>query len=455
MSETMTAVFYRSPGFDYPAARQARGMRITDAAGKEYLDMSGGAAVSCLGHGHPVVVDAIIKQLEAFEFAHTAFFTNEPQERLASLLVHRFGDPAARAYFTSGGSEANETALKMAWQYWAARGQSQRKIIISRDHSYHGNTFGALSVSGNNLRRAASAAPLLDWPRISAFYPYRGQASDESLESYTLRVADELESAIELAGAEQVAAFICEPVVGSSLGVVPAGAGYLERIRAICDKHDILLIFDEIMCGSGRTGSYFAHEQDGVKPDLVTLAKGISGGYQPLAATLINGKVAETLLASGFIHGHTYVGHPVACAAGVAVQEVLDREELLPRALDMGEQFAQLLQDRFGAHPHVGEIRGRGLFRGMELVQDRDTRAGFPGGSDLPERLRLSAMEHGLICYPFGISLSSGFVPHIMLAPPLILEERHMAECADKLDAVLSDVLKDSSPITKSRVSCT
>ena len=229
----MTSVLYRAPAVVYPKAVTAQGMYISDDKGKRYLDMSGGAAVSCLGHAHPDVVDAVRRQVGTLAFAHTAFFTNEPQERLARRLVERFGDPGARAYFTSGGSEANETALKIAWQYWAARGEPDRKVVISREHSYHGNTFGALSISGNPARRRASAAPLLDWPRIAPCYAYRGRLAGESLESYVERVAAELERAILDVGAGRVAAFVCEPVVGSSLGVVPAEPGYLQRIRAI------------------------------------------------------------------------------------------------------------------------------------------------------------------------------------------------------------------------------
>lgn len=433
----MTSVLYRAPAVAYPKAVSARGMYIMDDSGKRYLDMSGGAAVSCLGHAHPDVVAAVRKQVGTLAFAHTSFFTNEPQERLARRLVERFGDPGGRAYFTSGGSEANETALKIAWQYWTARGEPDRKVIISREHSYHGNTFGVLSVSGNNARRRASAAPLLDWPRIAPCYAHRGRRSGEPLEQYVERVAGELETAILAVGPDRVAAFICEPVVGSSLGVVPAEAGYLQRIRAICDRYGVLWVADEIMCGSGRTGTYFAFENDGVRPDIVTLAKGIGAGYQALAATVLSGGVVDSLEASGFAHGHTYIGHPVGCAAGAAVQEVLDRDGLLARTLQFGERFGKLLQDRFADHPHVGDIRGRGLFRALELVADRPTNRGFENGRGLPARLMGLAMEAGLICYPGGIEVDGAFVPHIMLAPPMILEESHMLECCDKLDVVL------------------
>lgn len=429
----MTSVLYRAPGRSYPMAVRANGMYIQDENGKQYLDMSGGAAVSCLGHGHKLVVEAVRKQVSQLAFAHTAFFTNEPQEELAQRLASRFNDAQARVYFTSGGSEANETALKISWQYWRARGFPDKKVIISREHSYHGNTFGALSVSGNDSRRQASAAPLLDWPRIAPCYAHREQGDGETPAGYAIRVADELDTAIRELGAERVAAFICEPVVGSSLGVVAAEPGYLQRIREVCDRHDVLFIADEIMCGSGRTGTYFAFEHDGARPDMATLAKGIGGGYQPLGATVLSGKIAQTLTDAGFAHGHTYIGHPVACAAGCAVQEVLDRDDLLSRTQKMGDHFGDLLQDRFSSHPNVGDIRGRGLFRALELVSDRASGKGFPDGGHLPMQLKYLALEAGLICYPGGITVGGTTVPHIMLAPPMILEENHMLECADRL----------------------
>lgn len=441
----MSAVFYRDPKAAYPQVASATGMYVKDTTGRTYLDMSGGAAVASLGHANAEVRAAISRQLEDFEFAHTAFFTSAPQEQLAAALASRFGAPGARVYFNSGGSEANETAMKMAWQYWAARGQGERKIIISRRHSYHGNTLGALSVSGNEGRRTASAAPLLDWPRIAPFYPYREQQPGEPMESYAERVAGELGQAIERVGAERVAAFICEPVVGASLGAVEAQAGYLSHIRSLCDRYDILLIADEIMCGSGRTGTFFACEVDGVTPDIATLAKGIASGYQPLAATVAGARVWQTLESSGFVHGHTYVGHPVACAAGLAVLGIIEREGLLARSRRLAMQFRALLEERLGEHPCVGEIRGRGLLIGIELVRDRQQKAPFTAGTISVDRLRRQALDEGLICYPGGLNVPGGFAPHILLAPPLIANEQHLEECTDKLERTLDRALKQAS----------
>ncbi len=435
------AVFYRSPAHDYPLAVSARGAVITDADGREYLDLSGGAAVSCLGHAHPGVVAAVGAQLAELEFAHTAFFTNAPQEALAAQIAGHFAEPGAHVYFSSGGSEANETALKLAWQYWAARGQPDKKVIISREHSYHGNTFGALSVSGNAGRRRASAAPLLDWPRIPPCYPYREQAAGESDEEYGRRAAAYLDRAIRDCGEERVAAFICEPVVGSSLGVVPAAPGYLEAVRAICDRHEILLIADEIMCGSGRTGDFFAHAAAGIVPDIVTLAKGIGGGYAPLAATLARGSLWRTLAEAGFAHGHTYVGHPVACAAGRAVLETIARDGLLDRVRELGSEFGKQLEERFGAHPRVGEIRRRGLFAGIELVADRASKAGFADARALADELRLAALAEGLVCYPGSIVVDGRNVPHVMLAPPFIVSVDQLADGLDRLRRAMDRVL--------------
>ena len=409
--------------------------------GREYLDMSGGAAVSCVGHSHPHVVAAIQRQVGTLAFAHTSFFTNEPQEQLAERLITRFGDEDARVYFLSGGSEANEAALKLAWQYWVAAGKPDKKVIVSREHSYHGNTLGVLSASGNPGRRRVSAAPLIEWPRIAPCYAYREQRDGESAASFADRSANCLETAIREHGADRIAAFIAETVVGSSLGVVPAAGDYFARIRRICDDNDILLIADEVMCGSGRTGTYFAFEQEPFRPDIVTLAKGIGGGYQPLAAALISGGLAATLTDAGFAHGHTYIGHATVCTAGVAVQQVIDSENLLERTANLGAILRELLVDAFSEHPNVGDIRGRGLFAAIELVADRTSREGFGDRTSLPDELRRAALAEGLICYPAAIQVDGRTVPHVMLAPPMIAATSHLEEGVARLKAALRKTL--------------
>ena len=439
----MTSVFYRGVTATYPKAAHSEGMYIFDDQGKKYLDMSGGAAVSCVGHQHPHVTDALCRQIKTMSFAHTAFFTNAPQEQLAAALAAKFGEADAKIYFTSGGSEANETAFKLAWQYWRAKGKPTKQKIISRIHSYHGNTYAALSISGNLPRRRVMGDILMDWPRIDPCYAYRHQRPGESAEEYGLRAANHLEDMIRQEGAETIAAFIAEPVVGASLGVVPAVVGYFKRIRALCDAHDILLISDEIMCGTGRTGTFFAHEQEDFLPDIVTLAKGIAGGYQPLAATLARSHIHETFVNSGkgFDHGHTYVGHASACAAGLAVLEVIDRENLLENVKLQGAYLQQALEDAFKDHPHIGDIRGRGLFRGLEIVADKVTKSPFPDEDNITKRLKQAAQKQGLICYPGGGSYQDNLGSHILLAPPYIVQPEHIEQAVDKLRLIFTEVL--------------
>ena len=440
ISAASSAVLYRTANDNYPCAVKAQGMYITDATGKSYLDMSGGAAVSVIGHGNSHVISRMQQQISQLDFAHTAFFTNGPQEELAERLRARFPEPGSKVYFTSGGSEAIETALKLCWQYWQCLAKPQKKIIISRQHSYHGNTFGGLSVGGNEVRRKKSAAPLIDWPRIGPCYPFRFQQVKQSLADYGRSAANELETAIITNGADNVAAFICEPVVGSSLGAVAAVPGYLQRIREICDRYEVLLILDEVMCGSGRTGTYFSFEQDDVIPDVVTLAKGIAGGYQPLAATIIRSSMVDVFAVSGFAHGHTYIGHPLACAAGCAVMDVIEQNDLLTACKQQGELMHRMLHDRFVEHPHVGEIRGRGLFCALEFVADKASSKGFAADCQLVEKIHTAIMDVGLICYPGATLVDGDYIPHILLAPPLIVEEQHLQECMNKLVEVLDRV---------------
>jgi len=420
---------------------RGEGMYLYDADDRQYLDMSGGAAVSCLGHGHPDVVRAVQEQAAKLAFAHTAFFTNEPQEELADRLASRFSEKAASVWFTSGGSESNETALKIAWQYWRTQGQPDKTIIISRQFSYHGGTLGATSVSGSVFRRAPYERVLHNWPRISPCYAWRHKQDDETERQYGHRMAAELDEAIRLAGPENVAAFIAEPVVGAALGVVPAVPGYFTEIRRICDENQILFIADEVMCGSGRCGTFYAHDQENVLPDLVTIAKGLGGGYQPIGAIIARSHVRDAIAREpgGLAHGHTYIGHAISCAAGVAIQKCLD-DGLLASVSAKGKMLQQVLRDRFEDHPAVGDIRGRGLFAGMEFVADRRTKAAFPVEDRIPAKLKAAAMEHGLICYPGGGSVDGRQGAHLLLAPPFIAADRHFEELADKLDRVFDSV---------------
>jgi len=438
----MAKVFYRNPLQDYPMVVRGEGVYLYDADGKQYLDGSGGAAISCLGHGNRVVIDAIKAQAEKLAFAHTMFFTNQPQEELALKLVDRFGDDDARVYFLSGGSEANETAIKLARQYWLSQGFDQKHVVISRRQSYHGNTLGALSASGSPSRRKVYGPLLHNWPSIYPCYEYRHRRANETEVEYGERVAGTLEASILSAGAENVSAFIAEPIVGATLGAVPAVEGYFKTIREICDRHKVLLIMDEVMAGCGRTGSYFAFEQEEVQPDIVTLAKGLGGGYQPIGAVIARGFVHQGIVETfgAFAHGHSYVGHATVAAAGLAVMQVLDDENLLEKVSGNGEQLRNELRAAFADHPHVGDIRGRGLLIGIELVEDRETKTGIRNELGLPAALRVAAMENGLICYPGGGTVDGTDGAHILLAPPFIYQSQHIDELVGKLQKTLKNI---------------
>jgi adenosylmethionine-8-amino-7-oxononanoate aminotransferase/Zn-finger nucleic acid-binding protein len=435
----MSHVFHRHTRMELPFAAAGDGPYVIDSEGKRYLDASGGAAVSCLGHSHPAVIQAMKDQLDRIPYAHSAFFTNEAAETLAHMLIEDAPGDLERVYFVSGGSEAVEACLKLARQYHDERGEGQRRYFIARLQSYHGNTLGALSVGGNLWRRRQFQPLLTDSHHISPCYAYRLQRSDESEEEYGLRAADELAAKLEEVGPENVIAFVCEPVVGATLGAVPAVPGYLKRIRDICDRHGVLLILDEVMCGMGRTGTQFACEHDGVAPDLMAIAKGLGAGYQPIGAMLASKRIYDTIAnGSGFFqHGHTYMGHPTACAAGVAVQRTIREDGLLANVRRQGENLDAALNERFGNHAHVGDIRGRGLFRALELVAERATKEPFDPALTLHATIKREAMQRGLMCYPMGGTVDGVRGNHVLLAPPFIIDESHVEELVEKLgDAV-------------------
>ncbi len=439
----MTHVFHRHTQSTYPVAVGGDGPYLIDSQGRRYLDASGGAAVSCLGHSDPEVIAAIQKQIGTLAYAHSSFFTTEPMEQLADYLISKAPAGLEYVYFVSGGSEAVEAALKMARQYYMEIGQPQRSRVIARQQSYHGNTLGALATGGNAWRRAQFEPLLTEVSHISACYAYRGQPEGESDAAYTTRLADELEQEILRLGADQVMAFVAEPVVGATLGAVPAVPGYFKKMRAVCDRYGVLLILDEVMCGMGRTGTLFASEQEGVTPDLTTIAKGLGAGYQPIGATLVSTKIYDAIAkGTGFFqHGHTYIGHATACAGALAVQRVIESRQLLPQVVRLGEQLITRLQDRFGEHPNIGDIRGRGLFQGLELVTDRATKTPFDPSLKLNARIKKAAMHAGLMCYPMGGTIDGLRGDHILLAPPFILEEAHLDELLDKLDTAITGSL--------------
>ena len=432
----MSHVFPRHITAPPVKAVSSQGCYIIDENGKRYLDGSGGAAVSCLGHGDPKIIAAITAQAEKLAFAHTGFFTSDPAEELADLLIKHAPDGIERVYFVSGGSEAIEAALKLARQYHLENDQPQRKHIIARRQSYHGNTLGALATGGNQFRRTQFEPILIDVAHIAPCYEYVDKGADESPFAYGQRVAQELEDEILRLGADTVMAFVAEPVVGATMGAVPAVEGYFKRIREICDTYGVLLILDEVMCGMGRTGHLFACEADGISPDILCIAKGLGAGYQPIGAMLCSKRIYDTIgTGSGFFqHGHTYLGHPVACAAALAVvRAILDRN-LLNAVRERSEQIFDALTDRFGQHPHIGDIRGRGMFIGLEVVQDRETKTPFDPARKIAAHMKQDAFDAGLICYPMSGTRDGKHGDHMMLAPPFIYTEAHVEELVSKLE---------------------
>ncbi|MDP3085690.1 MAG: aspartate aminotransferase family protein [Rubrivivax sp.] len=439
----MTHVFHRQLRQALPTAVSGQGLTLTDGSGHTYLDACGGAAVSCLGHGHPDVLAAMHAQIDQLAYAHTSFFTTEVAERLADHLVARAPAGTSHAYFVSGGSEAVEAALKMARQYFVEIGQPQRQHFIARRQSYHGNTLGALAVGGNAWRRQQFAPLLIPVTHVAPCYEYRDRSADETPEQYGQRLVRELADAIERLGPDTVIAFVAETVVGATLGAVPPVPGYLQGVRELCSRHGILLILDEVMCGMGRTGTLHACEQEQVVPDLMTVAKGLGGGYQPIGAVLAQRHIVNAFSqGSGlFQHGHTYLGHASACAAALAVQQVIERDDLLAAVRRQGAGLAERLRATFAEHPNVGDIRGRGLFQAIELVTERARKTPFEPALKLHALIKQQAMAHGLLVYPMGGTLDGQRGDHVLLAPPFIVSDSELDAIVERLRAALDAAL--------------
>lgn len=439
----MTHLLHRQIHSELPVAVGGRGVELFDSEGRTYIDACGGAAVSCLGHGHPMVLAALHAQVDKLAYAHTGFFTSEAAEALADQLAASAPGNLDHVYLVSSGSEAIEAALKMARQYFLEIGQPQRRHIIARRQSYHGNTLGALAAGGNFQRRKQFSPLLIETRHIDPCYAYRFQKDGESDADYAARAAQALEDEILELGGDTVMAFVAETVVGATAGAVPPVGDYLRRVREICDRYGVLLILDEVMCGMGRTGTLYAFEQEDIVPDLVTIAKGLGGGYQPIGAVVIGAHIFDAFKdGSGvFQHGHTYLGHPMAAAAALAVQEVIVRDGLLENVLRMGERLDAALRERLGQHPHVGDIRGRGLFRGVELVADRESKAAFDPKFKLHARLKREAMARGLMIYPTGGTIDGEQGDHVLLAPPFIVTSDVIDTIADRLSEALDAAL--------------
>lgn len=441
----MTHIFHRSTQATPPRASHGEGIYVIDADGKRYIDACGGAAVSCLGHGDPEIVAAITTQAQRLAYAHTSFFTTDAAEDLADLLIDDAPEGLAKVYFLCDGSEAIETAVKMAHQYHRERGEPGRHHIIARTQSYHGNTLGALSAGGNAWRRATYEALMLPAvTHIDACHEYRLREPGETSLDYGLRAANLLEAEILRVGPANVSCFIAETVGGATLGCVPPVPGYFARIREICDRYGVLLILDEVMCGMGRTGTLHACEQEGVAPDILVIAKGLGAGYVPLGAVLCTGTVYDVFAkGSGtFMHGHTFVGHPVACAAALAVQMAVRDRGLVAKVAESGLVLRGALERTFKDHPHVGDIRGRGLFHAIELVADRDTKTPFDPALRVHGAIRREAMSLGLLVYAMGGTIDGRQGDHILLAPPYTIAHSEIGEIVNRLGQAVAKAVE-------------
>jgi adenosylmethionine-8-amino-7-oxononanoate aminotransferase len=389
------------------------------------------------------------EQIDRIAYAHTSFFSTAVAEELADHLVARAPEGISHVYLVSGGSEAIEAALKLARQYFVEIGEPQRRHFIARRQSYHGNTLGALAVGGNEWRRRQFAPLLIDVAHVAPCYEYRDRRANETPEAYGARLALEFEEMVDRLGGENVIAFCAETVVGATAGALVPVAGYLRRIRDICDRHGILYIADEVMCGMGRTGTLYAVEQEGVAPDLIAIAKGLGGGYQPIGGVLVGEKIIGAIgRGSGFFqHGHTYIGHPTACAAALAVQKVIERDDLLAAVRRQGVRLRERLEAALGAHPHVGDIRGRGLFMALELVEDRATKEPFDPGSRVHARIKSEAMARGLMVYPMGGTIDGRRGDHVLLAPPFIVTDSELGEIVERLAAAVDATTREARTV--------
>jgi adenosylmethionine-8-amino-7-oxononanoate aminotransferase len=436
-------MIHRQAASTLPEIVSGRGIELIDSTGKTYLDACGGAAVSCLGHGHPAITASLAAQSHKIAYAHTSFFTNRPAEALAERLAAAAPGDLDHVYFAGSGSEAVEAALKMARQYHVEYGQASRTHVISRRLSYHGNTLGALSVSGNPFRRGPYEPLLFPATFIDACYAYRNALPGETPEAYGLRAASALETAILRHEPRTVMAFIAETVVGATGGAIPPAPGYFPEIRRICDRHGVLLILDEVMCGAGRTGTFLSCEQDGINPDIVTLAKGLGAGYQPIGATLCTRRIYDAITGGNgaFRHGQTYSAHALCCAAALAVQHVVDNENLLARVVTAGHYLHGRLAERFGNHAACGDIRGRGLLQAIEFVADRTTKRPFPAQLGLAARIKAEAFSRGLLVYPGPAATDATTGDHVLLAPPYIATDAELDSIVDLLGAAVDAAL--------------
>jgi adenosylmethionine-8-amino-7-oxononanoate aminotransferase len=425
-----------------PRLVRGKGSYLFDADGKRYLDGSGGPAVFCLGHAHPEVNAALARQFEEIAYAYRYLFTSAALENLTDAVLQACGGGFKDIVYAGSGSEAVEGALKIALQYFAARGQMKKRRFIARRRSWHGNTLGALSTSDFAQRRRAFEGSLLDVTFVSAANDYR-RPEGVSSENLAATLAAELEQAILSLGPEHVAAFIFEPIVGAAGGVVPAPAGYAQAVEAVCRKYDVLVIADEVMCGSGRSGNWRALEHDGIVPDIMCVAKGLAGGYIPLGATLVTPRIAAPILSEhgAYMTGHTFTGHTAACAAALAVQHIVKRDRLVDRVRTTGRLFQSALRQALASFDEVGDVRGRGFFIGIEFVRDRPARLPFPAERALSFDIGSRAFADGLICYPCSGNVDGAAGDTVIIAPPYNASDGELEEIITKLKRAVGSAL--------------
>ena len=437
-------VMHRRPDKAIPFAVSASGLTIKLADGREILDASSGPAVSCIGHCHPQVIAAMQDQMARLDYVHTGAYTNQPAEDLARYLVETSKGAFSKVVYVSSGTEAIEASLKLARQYHVERGEPQRTHVISRRLSYHGASLGALSVGGHVARRRIYEELLpSNFDKVSPCYAYRFRHLGETDEDYATRLAEELETEILRIGTDKVMAFFAETIVGAATGCVPAVPGYFKKIREVCDKYGVLLVLDEVMSGIGRSGTLHAFEGEGITPDIQAVAKGLAAGYMPLGAVLVSPKVSNAVMTgSGFLnHGQTFQAHPLACRAALEVQHIIRDEDLLSNVQTMGDRLSSSLKSALSDHPHIGDIRGRGLFWGIEFVADKETKDPFPPEKRLSELVGNAAFENGVAIYP-GSGTADGLLgDHVIISPPFNITEAEMADIADRIVASVRQAL--------------
>jgi len=424
----------------------AEGIYLTLDDGRRIIDACGGAAVACIGHGNEEVLTAVVEQMRQVSYVHSLTYTTDSAEQLAHILLD--GNPFGleKAYFVGSGSEAIDAALKLARQYFFELGMHDRTHYVSRRQGYHGTTVGAMTVS-SNLPRKKPYAPLqlgnVSW--VSPAYAYQYAHRDETEEQFATRLVEELDAHIQAIGPEKVIAFIAEPLVGATSGCTPAPKGYFAGVRRVCDKYGVLLILDEVMCGMGRTGTMFAFEQEGIVPDIMTMGKGLGGGYSAIAGVLVHKKVIDALRhgTSSFNHGHTYQAHPVACASTLAVQRIMRREKLVENCAQMGKVLYSLLRQELGGRKYVGDIRGRGLFWALEFVQNKETRASFDAAVGFGVRFQTMVFDLGIAVYPGAGTVDGTKGDHAIISPPYNVTEEQLRTIVDGLKAAYLELERE------------